>query len=85
VAREVLERLGIEPTRRWQFETADGPIIERDVGEARARLNGEEAFTFAVFGDPGSEALLGSYTLEGFLLAPDPVHRRLIRVRGKAK
>jgi len=37
-----------------------------------------------VFGDEGSTSMLGAYTLEGFGLAPDPLNRRLIPVRGLA-
>ena len=84
VPRDVLERLGVEPHTRWEFETADGRVIERDVAETRVRYNGQTHTTFVVFGDVGSQPLLGAYTLEGFLLAPDPVNRRLVRVRGLA-
>lgn len=82
--RDVLERLGIRPEFRWEFETADGRIVERDVAQTRARLNGAQRVTIVVFGEPGSRAMLGAYTLEGFGLAPDPVNRKLIRVRGLA-
>ncbi len=40
---------------------------------------------FVVFADPGSEPILGVVTLEEFLLAADPVHRRLISVPGRLK
>ena len=33
-----------------------------------------------VFGDEASQILLGAYTLGGFALAEDPVHRRLVPV-----
>lgn len=38
--RDVLERLGIEPEERWEFETADGRVIEREVAQTWARLDG---------------------------------------------
>jgi hypothetical protein len=38
-----------------------------------------------VFAPDGSEPILGAYTLEGFLLAADPVNERLISVPGLAK
>ena len=81
VPADVLRRLGVAPEARWEFEIADGTVIERDVGETIVRVDGEERATTVVFGDPGSRALLGAYTMEGFRLAPDPVNRRLIRVR----
>ena len=41
--------------------------------------------TIVVFGEPGSEPMLGVFTLEGFRLAADPVNRRLISVPGLLK
>lgn len=82
VERSVLERLGVRPRFRRQFETADGRIIEREMAETVARLNGETLSTLVVFGDEGTTPLLGAHTLEGFGLAPDPVNHRLIPVRG---
>lgn len=84
VPRDVLERLSVQPGFRWEFETADGRVIERDVAEAAARMDGQQRTTLVVFGEPGSMPLLGAYTLEAFGLAVDPVNRRLIRVRGLA-
>ncbi len=84
VPRDFLERLGVQAQDRWEFETADGRIIQRDVGRTWVRIDGRNEITLVVFGDEGSPPLLGAYTLEGFLLAADPVNRRLIRVRGLA-
>ncbi|MBI4328607.1 MAG: retroviral-like aspartic protease family protein [Chloroflexi bacterium] len=84
VPRGVLARLSVRPSARWEFETADGRVIERDVAQTSVRLNGQAHVTFVVFGDEGSPALLGAYTLEGFRMAADPVDRRLIPVRGLA-
>jgi hypothetical protein len=36
--------------------------------------------TIVIFGDPGSEALLGAVTLEEFSLGVDPVEKRLAPV-----
>ena len=84
VPRDLLERLGVQAQDRWEFEVADGRIIQRDVGRTWVRIDGRNEITLVVFGDEGSPPLLGAYTLEGLLLAPDPVNRRLIRVRGLA-
>ena len=83
-SRSVLTRLGIEPEFHQEFETADGRVISREVAETRARLDGRERNTIVVFGDQGDAVLLGAYTLEAFLLAPDPVNQRLVEVRGLA-
>ena len=80
----ILERLGVQPQFRREFETADGRVIERDMAVAMARWNGEALPTLVAFGDEGSLPLLGAYTLEGFGLAADPINRQLIRVQGLA-
>ncbi|MSQ28508.1 MAG: hypothetical protein EXR51_10285 [Dehalococcoidia bacterium] len=78
VPRRVLQELGVTPSRTRRFMLADGSLIERDVAEVVARVNGETAHTLCVFSDDGSLALLGACTLEGFALAVDPVNRRLV-------
>jgi len=82
IPASVMRELGIEPTLRFPFVLADGREIERDVVEMRVRLDGDERTTLVVFGDEGTQPLLGAYTLEGFRLAPDPVNQRLISVPG---
>lgn len=85
IPADVLHRLGVRPIGREQFETSDDRIIERDIGETWVRYGGQTRTTLVVFGEQNSAPLLGAYTLEGFLLAVDPVHRQLVRVRGLAK
>jgi predicted aspartyl protease len=84
ISRDVLDRLGIGPEHRFEFEVADGRIIDRDVAQTWVRVDSEQRITLVVFGDIGSRALLGAYTLEGAGLSVDPVNRRLVRVRGLA-
>ncbi len=79
--REMLERLGVQPTEREEFELANGSIEVREVGETRVRLEGRVLTTRIGFGEPGDASVLGAYTLEGSSLAVDPVNQRLIRVR----
>jgi clan AA aspartic protease len=80
----LLERLGVERLRRLEFETADGRVVERDAGQTWVRVEGRSVITLVVFADDASPPLLGAYTLEGVLLAVDPVNRRLMPVRGLA-
>lgn len=80
--RPILERLGLVPAFSFPFVLADGRRIEREMAETRVRLDGQIRTTLVVFGDEGTEPLLGAYTLEGFGLAPDPVNRRLVPVPG---
>ena len=76
----ILEALDLEPSFRLAFILADGRVIERDVTETRVRLDGQVRTTIVVFGDQGSEPLMGAYTLEGFGLAVDPINRRLLHI-----
>ena len=74
----MLESLGSRRTLRRSFVLADGRTIERDVGVVMARLDGQTLPTLAVFGDEGTEPLLGAYTLEGFAVAPAPNNQGLL-------
>lgn len=82
--RDLLLRLGVQPQFKREFVTADGRVLERDMSVTMVRLDGQALPTLVVFGDTGSIPLLGAYTMEGFGVAPDPVNRRLIPVRGLA-
>lgn len=59
---------------------ADGVIIEREAASVPIRLNGETLPTLCIFGDEGSEPLLGALTLEEFSLGVDPVNRKLVPI-----
>lgn len=82
VSTSVLERLGVIPHTRATFVLANGSRYERPVGRTWVRLDGRSEITLVVFGPEEIGAILGAYTLEGFLLAPDPVNRRLVPVPG---
>jgi len=82
VSRSVLEQLGVAPLTTSRFELGDGRVIEMQVGQTWVRLNGSARITQVVFGDDGVAPAVGAVTLEAFLLAPDPVHQRLIPVNG---
>ena len=84
IPRQLLDRLDVSPQFQREFETADGRIVERDLAIAMVRWDGDTMPTLVVFGGATDAVLLGAYTLEGFALAPDPVNRRLVRVRGLA-
>ncbi|MBI2466506.1 MAG: retroviral-like aspartic protease family protein [Candidatus Rokubacteria bacterium] len=80
VSRDVLERLGVRPEEDRPFVLADGRQVTYGIAWVRVRIDGRRQPTIAVFGDPGSEPLLGVVTLEEFGLAADPVNRRLVPV-----
>ena len=75
----LLKDLGVSPIDRIGLELADGRRVKYDVGEARATIDGRSIPTLVVFGEDGSRALLGAYTLEGLRLAVDPAAGRLVR------
>ncbi|HLQ34598.1 MAG TPA: aspartyl protease family protein [Chloroflexota bacterium] len=79
---EAWESLGLTTSHRLPFELGDGRRVELDLAEARVRIDGQDRVGYVVAGEPGSSALLGAVTLETFLLAPDPVHKRLVPVTG---
>ena len=85
IPRALLERLGVMPQEKIPFQLADGRSIRCDVAQTQVRINGRVRTTLVVFGEAGTDSLLGAYTLEGFLLAPDPVNRRLVPVPGLLK
>lgn len=85
VPRDLLERLGVRPEEEWPFVLADGREVSYGIAWIRVKLDGRTQPTIAIFGDPGSEPLLGVFTLEGFRLAADPVNRRLMPVPGLLK
>ena len=78
----MLRRLDIEVQGSGTFRLADGRRVERDMGETRIRLNGEDYMAPVVFGTDDVQPLLGAVTLEIFRLAIDPVEMRLIPVDG---
>lgn len=82
VPAPILARLGVAPHTRDTFVLADGRRLERDIGRTWVRVNGRTEVTLVVFGEAGTEPLLGAYTLEGLRLAADPVSRQLIPVPG---
>ena len=74
----LLRELGVTVTRQARFELGDGRIVEMDVGQAWTTIGDVTAITQVVFGAEDSPPLLGAFTLEGLLLAVDPVQQRLV-------
>src|SRR5207245_2800608 len=81
--RSVLQRLGHEPEEQWEFELADGRKTVYGVKWVTIRLNGQTHPTPVVFGDEGTEPLLGVVTLEESRLGVDAVNERLIPTPGR--
>jgi predicted aspartyl protease len=78
VPRELLEELGVKPARMERFKTADGRILERDIGYAMVFAAGRASPTIVVYADKGDMVLLGALALEGMNLRVDLVLRELV-------
>ena len=85
VPRSTLERLGHMPEREWDFILADGRKVLYGMAWALVRLNGETQPTPVIFGDEGTQPLLGVVTLEEFRLGVDAVNQRLVPTPGLLK
>jgi clan AA aspartic protease len=85
IPRDVLEAVGVAPEEDRPFVLADGRQVRFPVAWTQIRIGAREQPTIVVFGHPGSEPMLGVVTLEEFLLAVDPVSRRLVSVPGLLK
>ncbi|HUQ21215.1 MAG TPA: hypothetical protein VM099_16465 [Gemmatimonadaceae bacterium] len=75
---DFLRELGVSPVRIDRFETADGRILEREVGFALFFAAGRSSPAIAVFGEPGDLTLFGAHGLEGMNLRVDLVRRQLV-------
>src|SRR4051812_31852386 len=78
VPADLLHELAVYPVRTDRFETADGRILEREVGFALFFAAGRSSPAIAVFAQPGDLTLLGAHGLEGMNLRVDLVRRELV-------
>jgi predicted aspartyl protease len=75
---DVLIDLGITPMRIDRFETADGRVLEREVGFAFMYAADRSTATVVVFAQEGDMVLLGAIGLEGMNLRVDLMRRELV-------
>lgn len=73
-----LTQLGIAPVRIDRFETADGRVLEREVGFAMLYAGGRSTPTIVVFAQPADLVLLGAFGLEGLNLRVDLGREELV-------
>jgi len=78
IPRAVLEELGVTPERVDRFETADGRILEREIGFAILHAAGRATGTTVVFAAEGDLVLLGAIGLEGLNVRVDLVRKELV-------
>ena len=82
IPEPVLRGIGLTPTFMRRIKLADGRVVQRNAAIALITVGTETLPTLCLFGDDGSEPLLGAVTLEEFGLGVDPVGRTLIPVVG---
>ena len=73
----LLQRLGIAPTRPRRLRYANGSIEEYQTGTAYFEVDGTDGVAMVVFG-PDDVYLLGATTLETLLLVVDQINQLLI-------
>jgi predicted aspartyl protease len=78
IPSELLIELGVSPVRIDRFETADGRVLEREVGFALVYAGGRSAPTIVVFAGEGDMVLLGAHALEGLNLRVDLSRKELV-------
>lgn len=74
----ILDELGILPQRSERFETAEGRVLERDVGFALLFAANRSTPTIVVFARPGDMVLLGAFGLEGLNMRVDLTRGELV-------
>lgn len=77
VPAPVLLRLGIKRGKTRRFILADGTEVERSLGQALFRLNGDEGASPVIFGEASDSTLLGMVSLAALGLILDPLKREL--------
>ena len=80
VPRQYLESIGIKPEGQRLYELADGKSIRFDIAVARVEFMGEFVGATIIFGDEGSEPLLGVTALESVGIEVDPSNQTLKRL-----
>ena len=86
-SRRTLEAIGLKPTGRRVYVTADGREVEMDVAVGELEIMGGLSGGVIVFGDDGVEPLLGVTALESAGIEVDPQNQQLkrlpaVRLRG---
>lgn len=78
IPSEILVDLGVSPVRIDRFVTADGRVLEREVGFALVYAGGRSTASVVVFATEGDMVLLGAHGLEGLNLRVDLGRKELV-------
>ena len=77
VARHHLEAIGVTPGGQRTYELADGRAVQMDIAVAQIEFLGEFVGGTVIFGEPGTEPLLGVTALESMGVEVDPRNQEL--------
>jgi len=75
-----LEKIGVRQTGKMAYELVDGTVKEYFYGLVRIEFMGEITAGRVIFGEPGSEPLLGVTALESVGIMVDPTNKTLKRL-----
>jgi clan AA aspartic protease len=75
-----LEKIGVVKEGRMSYELADGTVKEYPYGLVRIEFMGEVTAGRVIFGQPGSEPVLGVTALESVGIIVDPANKTLKRL-----
>ncbi len=75
-----LEKIGVAREGKTSYELADGTAREYSFGLVRIEFMGDTTAGRIIFGEPGSEPLLGVTALESVGIVVDPANQTLKRL-----
>lgn len=80
VPSDKLTDIGVRPVGKTAYELVDGSLREYSFGLVKIEFMGETTAGRIIFGDPGSEPLLGVTALESVGIMVDPANKTLKRL-----
>jgi len=80
VPRDQLEAIGLEPKSQRTYELADGNELKMDITTGDIEFMGEIVGGTIIFGDPGTEPILGVTALKSVGIEVDPLNQTLKRL-----
>ena len=78
VPAPLLRAAGVEPSDRSGFDTPDGTRVERAMGTATIRFDGDDTPSTVIFGEDGDPIVLGKLALTARGLEADTEHERFV-------
>ena len=77
---DALRAIGVTEIGRMRYELADGAVRDFAYGLVRIEFMGEVTAGRVIFGDPGTEPILGVTALESAGIMVDPANQTLKRL-----